>query len=144
MDNLKLTIQKILELMGFSEFKIDIDETNASGRIFITSDYDLVKNNLNVLVESINYLVNQIARSENLPFIHFDINNYRQDREKIIVELAKAAAKKASISKEEVALPPMNSYERRLVHLELVSHPDVATESAGAGSGRHVIIKPIS
>jgi spoIIIJ-associated protein len=144
MDNLKLTIQKILELMGFSEFKIDINEANSTGRIFITSDYDLVKNNLNVLVESINYLVNQIARNKNLPFIHFDVNNYRQDREKIIIELAKAAAKKASVTKEEVILPPMNSYERRLVHLELVSHPDVATESVGTGSNRHVVIKPIN
>ena len=37
----------------------------------------------------------------------------------------------------------MNSYERRLVHVELAIHPDVTTESIGAGKNRYVIIKPI-
>ena len=37
----------------------------------------------------------------------------------------------------------MNSYERRLVHVELAVHPSVTTESAGEGRERYVIIKPI-
>jgi spoIIIJ-associated protein len=75
--------------------------------------------------------------------LFLDINRYRQERENLITELAKAAAKKALATKGEIPLPAMNSYERRLVHVALAVHPDVMTESAGAGKGRYVIIKPI-
>jgi len=37
----------------------------------------------------------------------------------------------------------MNSYERRLVHMEIASNPDLKTESVGIGKTRHVVIKPI-
>jgi len=37
----------------------------------------------------------------------------------------------------------MNGYERRLIHLELSSHPDVRTESVGKDKSRYIIIKPI-
>jgi len=72
-----------------------------------------------------------------------DLNYYRKERERLIAELARAAAKKASITKEEVALPPMNAYERRLVHVELTTHPELKTESIGVGRERHVIIKQL-
>ena len=47
------------------------------------------------------------------------------------------------MTKEKISLPAMNSYERRLVHVELSIHPEVATESAGMGKERCVVIKPI-
>ena len=37
----------------------------------------------------------------------------------------------------------MNSYERRIIHVELASRPDVATESVGLGRARYVVIRPI-
>ena len=73
-----------------------------------------------------------------------DLNYYRKERERLIAELARAAAKKATVTREEVELPPMNAYERRLVHLEITTHPDLKTESAGIGKERHVIIKHLS
>ena len=33
----------------------------------------------------------------------------------------------------------MNAYERRLVHTELATRPDVKTESIGEGSERHIV-----
>ncbi len=143
MENLETIVKKIIGLMGFKDFKVEINEADKRGVIFITEDYDLIKNNAANLVESLNHLVWQIAKEHEFPVVHFDINNYRQEREKIITELAKAAAKKAAITKQEVSLPPMNAYERRLVHVELATHPDVATESIGAGPSRYVVIKPI-
>ena len=75
--------------------------------------------------------------------VFVDINNYRRERENLILELARAAARKAVVTKGEIPLPVMNSYERRLIHLELSSHPDVKTESVGEGKERYIIIKPI-
>ncbi len=72
-----------------------------------------------------------------------DINNYRRERERLISELAKAAARKALMNKQEVKLPAMNAYERRIIHLELASRPDVKTESYGEGRERYIVVKPI-
>jgi spoIIIJ-associated protein len=37
---------------------------------------------------------------------------------------------------------PMNSRERRIIHLALRNEPAVRSESAGMGPGRHVVIYP--
>jgi predicted RNA-binding protein Jag len=38
----------------------------------------------------------------------------------------------------------MNSYERRIVHVELAIHPNVKTESVGEGRERYIVIKPLA
>ena len=85
-----------------------------------------------------------VAKKNQKESIFLDINNYRHDREVLIAELAKAAAKKVFTTKQPVSLPAMNSYERRIVHVELALHPEVKTESAGEGKERYVIIMPIT
>ena len=38
----------------------------------------------------------------------------------------------------------MNAYERRLVHVEISTHPDLRTESVGVGKDRHIVIQLIA
>jgi spoIIIJ-associated protein len=76
--------------------------------------------------------------------VFLDVNNYREERKTLIAELARAAAKKAVATKNDIPLPTMNSYERRLVHTELAIHPEVKTESMGEGKERYVVIRPIT
>ena len=84
-----------------------------------------------------------IAQKNNIESIFVDVNNYRKKREGLILELARAAARKSVAEKKEISLPPMNAYERRLVHVDLASRPDIKTESSGEGSSRCIVIKPI-
>lgn len=143
MENRETLVKKLIELMGFSDFKVEAKVDTKHGSIYIYDDPDLVKENLPVIVEGLNHLLQMVARKNNQPPLFFDVNNYRQERERLITELARAAAKKVLSTKTEVLLPAMNSYERRLVHVELAVHPEVTTESMGAGKERYVIIKPI-
>ena len=143
MKNLEAFVKKTIELMGFDDYTIEIDEEHRHGKIFIHNNPVLVKENLPAILDSINHLAQLIAKKENQGPAFFDVNNYRRERENIIIELARAAARKAVATKEEISLPAMNSYERRIIHVELASRPDVATESAGAGHSRYVVIKPI-
>lgn len=136
--------KKITEGMGFSDYRVDMNPGEKRGAIFIYDNAELVKNNLPMLVESVNHLMQMIARKNGEAATFFDINNYRQERENLIAELARAAAKKVTHTKEKVSLPAMNSYERRIVHVELAVHPEVTTESSGEGKERYVIVKPIS
>jgi len=71
-----------------------------------------------------------------------DINNYRHNREEFLKEVAKETAHRVILTKEPIKLPAMNAYERRIIHMELATHPDVATESEGEEPERYLVVKP--
>ncbi len=144
MEHWEQFIKTLIEGLGFTNYKVDIDAEHRHGAVFIYEDQELVKGNLPALVEAINHLVQLIAQKQNSQPIFFDINNYRRERETLIGELARAAARKVVATKEPISLPAMNSYERRIVHTELAANPEVRTESQGAGKERYVIIKPVA
>ncbi len=142
-ENWQNFLNKAIELMGFKDFRVDVDSETQRGVVFIYDHPDLIKENLAIIVESVNHLVQMVSRKNNQPAIFFDINNYRHERENLITELARAAAKKVLATGEDLPLPIMNAYERRLVHVALAIHPEVKTESIGESRDRHVIIKLI-
>lgn len=143
MDNWETLTKNIAEGMGFRDYRVDIKPEEKRGSLFIYDGGDMLKENLPGIVESINHLFQMIAKKNEAELLFLDVNNYRQERENLIAELARAAAKKVTATKVEVSLPAMNSYERRLVHVELAIHPEVTTESAGEGKERYVIIRPV-
>lgn len=73
-----------------------------------------------------------------------DVSGYRQDREKKLLEMAESASSKARFLNKSVALYPMNSYERRIVHTKVSEIDGVTSESEGEGPDRRVIIHPRS
>ncbi len=144
MEQGEIIIKAILDEMGFADYTIDLDSEHRHAAVFIHEDQGLIKENLPVLIESINHVIQLIGRKQSEPPIFLDINNYRHERENLIIELARATARKALATKQEIPLPAMNSYERRIAHVELAAHPDVMTESFGQGRDRYVIVKPIT
>jgi spoIIIJ-associated protein len=143
MDIWESFVKSIVDQMGFRDYHLEIDPEEGRGSLFIYEDNAFVRENLAAIVDSMNHIIQMVAKKNQAKTFFLDVNNYRRDRENIIAELARAAAKRVSATKEQVSLPAMNSYERRLVHVELAIHPDVTTESVGAGKERYVTIKPI-
>ena len=143
MSQLQEKIKKLIELTGFDDFSVNYDESNSRFSIFINDD-SISENMLQLIVNNLDHVVKLIAKKNSVEAAVVDVNNYRKKREDLIVELGRAAARKAMAEKIEVALPPMNAYERRLVHVELSSRPDIKTESAGEGGERHIVIMPAS
>jgi predicted RNA-binding protein Jag len=136
-------IKRTLDLMGFRDYRIEVKLEEKRGLVFIYEDQQLLKENLPLIVDAMNHIAQMVAKKHRQEAIFIDVNNYRHDRESIIAELARAAAKKASATKQSVSLPAMNSYERRIVHTELAIHPEVRTESLGEGKERYVVVMPI-
>ncbi len=128
--------------MGFSDYSVDAEPEGRRIKIFI-NEGEWIKAWVPRLVGDFENLLRLVSRKESAEFVFVDINNYRKERERLIIEIAKAAARKALLSKAEVSLPAMNAYERRLVHTELSTRPDVKTESVGVGASRYVVVKPI-
>jgi len=71
-----------------------------------------------------------------------DINDYKKSRASFVVEAAKQAVTRVRNTQKAEVLIPMSAYERRVVHMELASYPDVATESIGDEPQRRIVIKP--
>ena len=130
--------------MDFPESQVEFDEENQRVAVLVL---DRSQRPINFYPEetmAFEHVLNLILRKyeDSRRFI-IDINNRRREREKLIKELAKTAAHKVSLTKTEVALPEMNAFERRLVHIELAGRPDLKTESINEGRDRHIIIKPL-
>lgn len=142
MSDIKDIFEQLLRLMGFSDFSITIAEESRRLSVFI-NEGPYLDRYVPHLVADFEFLLKMIAKKKGQAFVFVDINNYRKNREDIIIKLAKAAAKKSATEKKIIPLPPMNAYERRLVHGGLSMHPDIKTESEGEGRSRHVVIRPI-
>ncbi len=132
-------IRKIIELLCFKNFDIEADDQRRLYSIHINDEF-ISKERLPKLISDLNKIVRLVAKKQGLDPVVIDINNYRRERENLIIELARAAARQAVATKSPVHLPAMNAYERRLIHAELSTRPDVKTESIGEGKERKVVI----
>lgn len=82
-----------------------------------------------------------IKKMEGLSNIVVDVNDYKKSRSSYIVDIARQAVMRVRSTQKAEALLPMSSYERRIVHMELASYPDIATESIGTDTQRRIVIK---
>ncbi len=71
-----------------------------------------------------------------------DVEDYRERREEGIREMALDAAHEARRFRKAVTLRPMNSYERRIVHMEVSKIEGVSSESVGEGHFKRMQIFP--
>lgn len=72
-----------------------------------------------------------------------DVGDYKERRIENIKDRAQGLAKEVSEKGEPVNMEPMNSYERRAIHMALRESTEVMTESQGEGPERHIVIKPL-
>lgn len=97
------------------------------------------------LLYAFNHLINQIyfrrlGRGRN---IVIDCLNYRSDRELELLLMADKAAEQALATGRKLVLQPMNSAERRIIHMRLAEEDGIRTESEGTGLNRRVSILPV-
>jgi spoIIIJ-associated protein len=96
-------------------------------------------------LESLQYLVSKIVQrtcDDERSLVVIDIEGYRERQKDKLRELALNFAMKAAESGQTVSLQPMNSRDRRVVHLALRDHAEVTTQSTGEGLRRRVMIVP--
>ena len=74
--------------------------------------------------------------------IVIDVEGYKQRRYQALQTFARNMAEQVKTKGAPFTLEPMSAYERRIVHLALVDHSDVITESTGEGEARRVVILP--
>ena len=137
---MKDKILKIFDLVGFENVHTEVDDVQKRISISIR-DKVISPSRLPELVSSLTHLIRQVVKHDDIRVL-VDVNDYRKERDALIAKIARAAAKKASVTKQSVPLPAMNAYERRIVHTELSMNPNIKTESEGETRERHVVVAP--
>lgn len=148
-DVIKITIQELVERMGFGADVESIDIHQGATSRFNIRMYGnasmMIGEHGNNLI-ALEHLLKKILNTEKgeLQDIKFtlDINDYRLKRLEELKQDVKTAAKEVRMYRREAPLRPMSSFERRIVHLLLAEYPDIITESVGQDPNRKVIIKP--
>ena len=93
-------------------------------------------------LDAIQHLTNYVVNhgSEKHLHISVDAESYRSKREDSLTRLAEKMAEKAIKYKRSMALEPMNSYERHVIHTALQNYEGVTTSSTGVEPNRRVVV----
>jgi spoIIIJ-associated protein len=111
---------------------------------FSGADTDILLAKGGELLEALEDLSGRFLRlpSEERGRISFDSRDFKMLRVEELKLFAQTAAEKVVKSGAPFALSPMNSRDRRVVHLALKDTPAVRTESEGGGPYRKVVVFP--
>ena len=93
-------------------------------------------------LDAIQHLTNYVVNRGSDTHLHIsvDAENYRSKREESLTKLAEKMAEKAIKYKRSMALEPMNSYERHVIHTALQNYEGVTTSSTGVEPNRRVVV----
>src|SRR5579872_3262752 len=113
---------------------------------FDGADADLLLEKNGALLDALEYVVLKAVCAEESAFrkFTFDCKDWRRIRAKELHLTARMAAQQVIESGSPFSLSPMNSRERRIVHLALKGESAVRTMSEGAGALRKVVVLPAS
>ena len=93
-------------------------------------------------LDAIQHLTNYVVNKDSEKHLHIsvDAEAYRSKREESLTRLAEKMAEKAIKYKRSMALEPMNSYERHVIHTALQNYEGVSTSSTGVEPNRRVVV----
>lgn len=144
LDATRRFISTTVESMGF-DARIDVYDAGEFVAVDVTTNEPgLFIGQKGETIDALQYLLN-IAIYKDLPYakrIAIDSEGYRQRRVEAVQGIAHRMARKAVRERRLVELPPMNTSERRIVHLFLKDNPQVTTTSQGTGDNRRVTVAP--
>ena len=152
MSEQKIDIKKIKKIAQNLIEKIDggaqvsvLEDKNGAIEVNVSADdAEAMIGSGGETLRAIRHLLRVMARKTfgEAVFVEVDVNGYLKKRKDYLRQLAVSSADDATLKNKEIFLPPMNSYERRIVHMALSDRRDIATESRGCDSDRRVVISP--
>lgn len=107
-------------------------------------DVDLVLERNSELLRSLEHIAAKTLRlePEEHDLVSFDAKGYKAMRTQELRLAAETAAEHVRRTNRPYNFAPMNSRERRMLHLALREHADLRSESSGEGLRRFVVLYP--
>lgn len=94
-------------------------------------------------MRSLQYLTSTALKNNDYQYhrVNVDVADYKKQRAERLRDKAEEWVKQVRDSGEAMELEPMNASDRRVVH-KVAAEYGLASDSAGEGRGRHIVLKP--
>jgi len=140
----QLEAEQLLGLMGY-EGQATVEESPEGISLTLTGqEMDSLIGRDGKTLDALEFLLGlHVARRQGqwIPIV-VDTQGYRARRERTLIATAQQAAERAAREGTAVFLEPMESRDRRTVHMVLQGDPRVTTASEGEGEQRRVVVHP--
>ena len=134
-DHTVQTARALLDtLLGYLGFVVHIEHSHSPAGLALqvfTDEGELLIGREGERLEDIQYLLNRLLhhRLPDAPKVRVDIAHYRLIQEDQMLNHIREQADRVRHTGRSVTLPPMNSYQRRLVHHAFKDDPAIKTSS---------------
>ena len=134
------------ELLDIADLDGDLDIEERAGRVYLSvvadDDDDLRTLSKPETVSALQELTRLavLARTGDFSRLILDIAGSRDARAEELRRLVERASERIDEGAASASLPPMSSYERKLVH-DLVAERGFTSASEGEGAERHTVIR---
>jgi spoIIIJ-associated protein len=127
----KATLEKILELLGFS---VTVEEHVLDDGLLLdvkTEDSGRLIGRQGQTLSDLQYITNRLIfqQDQSAPKIMVDVGGYRSQAREALVKKAKEAAEKVRRWGDVVEMEPLSAFDRRIVHNAVKNDPDIETHS---------------
>ena len=130
------TLEKVLNKLAIDVRHIEVVAGDPHPMLSIsTPDSALLIGPQGEHLRALNYLVKKLVEGKNPkqkdePGFLVDVNGYHRKHIMALKQQAGILAERARAYKAEVAMSPLSSYERMIIHATYADDPDIYTESA--------------
>lgn len=140
----KKFLEDIFAAMGLNVTVTATFENDAVSVLLEGDNMGIVIGKRGDTLDSLQYLTSLVVnqRSSDYIKVSIDTENYREKRTDALLALSNRLADKVTRTGKKYTLEPMNPYERRIIHSNLQSNPEVTTFSVGQEPYRKVVIAP--
>ena len=127
----KVTLEKILELLGFT---VTVEEHTLEDGVLLdvkTEDSGRLIGRQGHTLSDLQYITNRMLfqQDASAPKVMVDVGGYRAQAREALVKRAQDAAEKVRRWGDVVELEPLSAFDRRIVHQALKDDPGVETKS---------------
>jgi spoIIIJ-associated protein len=142
----ELFLKNVVKQMGATAAKIEKQQDGKRVTFMITGEQvGLLIGKHGQTLNSLQLLTQLVANRYAKEYVSIivDAENYRERREKTLIQLAQKLAEKAIKTGKEVKLEPLPAHERKIIHNALANYKNVTTYSVGEEPHRYVVVSPI-
>lgn len=148
-DSIRYAKKFLEDLLSFFGINIDVYATNSDDEVI---ELDIPSTHLNGFLigqhgenmRSIQFLVSNALKNQGYEVtrVNVDVADYKRQRADRLAQKAEDWVKQVQSSGKAMELQPMNAADRRTVH-KVAAEAGIASESAGEGRDRHIVLKPM-
>jgi spoIIIJ-associated protein len=127
----KLTLQKLLDLLGFTA---TVEEHQMEDGLLLdvkTEDSGRLIGRQGQTLSDLQYITNRLLfqQDSTVPKVMVDVAGYRAQARDALVKKAREAAEKVRRWGDVVELEPLSAFDRRIIHQALKDDPSIETHS---------------